>query len=57
MKEIEQIEKLKDTLSQLIFLCDNAGDFSNGVVDSGMDEGNVNASKIIEKCKKVLNEK
>ncbi len=44
-------------MRQLVDLCKVQGDFSNGNVFNGVDEGVVNASKIIERAEQALTPK
>ena len=45
---------LKLELKELISLCENAGDFSNGNMASGMDEGSVNAGIVVANARNAL---
>ena len=58
----QEIDKLRlnekiliNELKELISLCENAGDFSNGNTFSGMDEGIVNAGMIVANSRNAIN--
>ena len=53
--ESARVNELKRIAEILIDLCHNA-DFSNGVVEWGMDEGQVKAGQIIEEVERALKE-
>ena len=56
MKVCENCKNLAMELKELISLCENAGDFLNGNMAQGMDEGQLNAEIIIANAKNFLTE-
>lgn len=53
-KVISSNEILINELKKCISLCENCGDFSNGVEAFGVDEGIVNATQIIKNAKRCI---
>ena len=51
----QRIQELEATVQSLLDLCMYAGDFRNGNVHSGIDEGNVIAQRVIDKALMTLN--
>ena len=48
--------RLRTALESMVGMCENAGDFRNGNVCQGVDEGEVMAGRVIDEAKAVLKE-